>query len=263
MSAVLELWRFPVKSLQGENVDHVDVDERGVVGDRRLAIVDCRTGLALSAKTVPSLLEAEARTASEGVRIKMPNGAEVPATAEANPVLSAWLDRDVELRRAAVGESAAYEMTFNPPDDSADLVEIRTPSGTYLDWGALHLLTTTSLESCAARSPATAWDRRRFRPNVLIEASAQPDGLRMPYPEEDWIGQRMQLGGVTATVDMRTVRCSLPLRAQPPFDGDPELPRDVTVFRTMAAANDNHLGVYASVSAAGRVSVGDEVRAVP
>ena len=58
---VLELWRYPVKSLQGERVDEVSVSAPGLDGDRRFAIFDARTGFGLTGRRVPELLFASAR----------------------------------------------------------------------------------------------------------------------------------------------------------------------------------------------------------
>ena len=53
---VLELWRYPVKSLQGERLDLADLDAAGIEGDRRWALFDLGTGLGLTARRVPDLL---------------------------------------------------------------------------------------------------------------------------------------------------------------------------------------------------------------
>ena len=59
---VLELWRYPVKSLLGERLESVRVTENGFEGDRRFAIYDLETGFGLTARRVPELLFASART---------------------------------------------------------------------------------------------------------------------------------------------------------------------------------------------------------
>jgi uncharacterized protein YcbX len=42
--SVVGLWRYPVKSMMGEEVNAAEVTERGLVGDRRFAVVDAETG---------------------------------------------------------------------------------------------------------------------------------------------------------------------------------------------------------------------------
>ena len=57
---VVSVWRYPVKSMQGEELESADVGELGIAGDRQWALVDTTTGLALTARRVPELLYAQA-----------------------------------------------------------------------------------------------------------------------------------------------------------------------------------------------------------
>jgi len=94
---VLELWRYPVKSLQGERVDEVSVSAPGLDGDRRFAIFDAQTGFGLTGRRVPELLFASARFRDDGnVDIVLPDG----AIARDDAALSDWLGRPVNLRSA-------------------------------------------------------------------------------------------------------------------------------------------------------------------
>jgi uncharacterized protein YcbX len=271
---VAGLWRFPVKSLQGEAVEALTFvapgpgSAGGAADDRAWGIVDVATGKVLSAKTVPALLEASAAARpGGGVTITLPDGTKLGDDDRpgCDRVLSAWLGRDVELRsaRATDGGGAdpvAYDMTFDPPNDDAELVPIPTPAGSFVDLCGAHVLTTGALAAMAAASPGSDWSVRRFRPNVLVDTGDTAPG---DVPEDAWVGGRVALGTAELDVLMRTVRCALPLRAQPASAGAPALGRDVGVYRTMAAEHDNHLGVYADVAAAGTVRVGDAVRVTP
>ena len=255
---VAALWRFPVKSLQGEAARALAFGPNGVDGDRAWAIVDPASGRALSAKTVPALLDASAATVGGEVRLTLPGGATLTAGEPgADAALSAWLGRPVTLTAAADAapdaEPVSYDMTFDPPDDDAELVPIPMPADRFVDLLPVHLLTTGSLATAAGAYPGGDWDVRRFRPNVLVEAAGGD------YPEDAWVGRDLAVGGARLHVALRTVRCALPLRAQPARAGAGALPRDVEVFRTLARIHDNHLGAYAEVAAAGTVAVGDPV----
>lgn len=261
-----ELWRYPVKSMQGQPVEVLDVTGAGVDGDRAWGVVDSSTGKLLSAKTVPELLHAWAAPApGGGVVVTLPDGEELHGapSPEVDKALSVWLDREVSLRRAsATDEQLSYQMTFDPPNDEAELVEIPARPDSFADLAPLHLLTDRSLDACRAERPGTEWDRRRFRPNVLVAADGEG------YVEDGWVGRSLDVGGAGVDVLMRTVRCALPLRAQPAREGDPALARDVDpalardveVFRTLTRIHDNHLGVYATVARPGRIALGDAVR---
>ncbi len=256
---VAELWRFPVKSMQGERLEQLDLAVGGVAGDRRFGLIDRASGNLLSAKSVPALLTARARTEDDAVVIVLPDGRELGAAdADASDVLSAWLDREVELRPSGQG-SVTYEMTFDPPDDDAEAVFWPAMDDSFLDLAPVHVLTTASLHAMEAARPDSSWDVRRFRPNVLVD-TGPADG----FVEDAWVGRSVLLGGTGAAiqVDMQTVRCAMPLRAQPAWDDRPGLDRDVEVFRTLTAEHNNHLGIYCGVAAPGPVRVGDDV-AVP
>ena len=57
---VQEIWRFPVKSMQGERIDAAEVEAQGLRGDRAFALFDTRTGFGLTGRRVPQLLFAAA-----------------------------------------------------------------------------------------------------------------------------------------------------------------------------------------------------------
>lgn len=259
LGSIRQLWRFPVKSMQGEQIVQVALEPGGMAGDRRWGLVS-DDGHLLSAKLVPELLWATARTEPDGaVVIALPDGTEIAADdPTAASALSAWLDRPVRLVQAEGSGDIAYQMTLNPPVDTAERFDIPTVEDRLHDLADLHLLTTASLAAMAAQRPDVDWDVRRFRPGMLIDAQAPADG-GPTFLEDAWVGQDIALGddGARVHVDQRAVRCSVPLRAQP---GGIE--RDVTVFRGLCDANQNHLGLYCRVTGVGRVSVGDALLAV-
>ena len=94
---VVELWRFPVKSFQGEQLDAAEIGPDGIVGDRAYALFDLDTGFGLTARRVPELLLASARL----VR-RRPGGHAARRHREHGDdrVSSDWLGRRVALRRA-------------------------------------------------------------------------------------------------------------------------------------------------------------------
>ncbi len=253
---VSALWRYPVKSMQGEQVDAIELTTDGIVGDRRYALRDPSNGLVMSAKRVPDLFGASASTGIDGmVAITLPDGTTFDAGgADAAAQLSSWLGRSVELAEVAPGHQSSYDMTLDPPNDGADVYEIPSPPGTFLDLAAVHLLTASSLQRMSDLRPDLNWDVRRFRPNVVVtDADAG-------FPEDEWVGRTIHLGEEAALHGMmRTMRCAMPLRAQPASSGSVALARQVDTFRALSDFHANDLGLYASVSMTGGVSVGDRV----
>lgn len=255
---VAELWRFPVKSMQGERLVAFELGPGGVAGDRRYGLIDPASGHLLSAKSVPALFAARATTVGTDVQITLPDGRELAADdPDASAMLSAWLGRAVELKPSGAAAGAVgYEMTFDPPNDGAEMIVWPAMDGSFLDLAPVHALTTASLATMDAARPASVWDIRRFRPNVFIDT-----GLATGFVEDGWVGHDVTLGaaGAAIHVDMQSVRCAMPLRAQPPLDDALALERDIEVFRTLTAEHNNHLGIYCGVAAPGFVRTGDPV----
>ncbi len=238
---VCELWRYPVKSMQGEPLDAVAVDELGVVGDRQWALVDTDTGLALTARRVPALLYGHARlVADDRVEIELPDGS-VPTD---DRVLSEWLDRPVRLTRAASDRRGTYEIAADFEDEAgSEWVQWNGPEGTFHDSGRTRV-------SVLSTGSIAAWDRRRFRGNVIVEA----EGVGA---ENELVGRRISIGTVALDVVKPIGRCVMTTRPQP---GGIE--RDLDVLRTINAERDTWLGVGTLVVTPGQIAVGDELRVV-
>jgi uncharacterized protein len=257
IGTVAGAWRYPVKSLQGEAVDHLDFDAAGAAGDRAWGILDQVAGKVLTGKRWGTLLSASACTVGDRtVVITLPTGVELEAGARStDSALSAWLDHDVVL----VGPSTdpvPYELTMDPTDDSSDVWDFATPPGSLVDLAPAHLLTDASLAAARALGPASDWDVRRFRPSLLVALAGDAGGDDNGgdgFPEDGWIGQVVRCGTVAFEPFMPTPRCAMPTREQP------GLARDTTVSRTLSTHHGNNLGVYATVRDGGRVRVGEEV----
>jgi MOSC domain-containing protein len=232
---VLELWRYPVKSLQGERLTEAAVDGMGITGDRRWALFDRDTGLGLTARRVPELLFASARLdAGGGVEVVLPDGT---VTADEEE-LSRWLGRRVELRAATeYGEaSPTYE---SPADDLApdptEWMQWEGAPGPFHDSPRIRL----SLVSTGTLGP---WDRRRFRANVVLDG----DG------ETELSGQEADLGEVRLLLGVGITRCVMTTRPQ--AGG---IARDTSVLKTIHRERDGLLAVGAAVLSPGTVRTGD------
>jgi uncharacterized protein YcbX len=130
-----------------------------------------------------------------------------------------------------------------------EILEFTSPRGTYFDAFAVHLISTAWLTELERANPRASFDRRRFRPNFLIEPTAGASGRI----ERDWVGKDVRIGEARLKIEMPTVRCVMTTVAQ----GD--LPKDPSVLRTIVRDSDQNAGVYASVTASGVVAVGDQV----
>jgi uncharacterized protein len=245
VGTIRELYRFPVKSMQGITVDALQVGPSGVHQDRARALIDVETGKLMSAKRWSKLLLASA----DDVGITLPDGTHRAfGSADLDAVLSQWLGREVQLRQVDPAVDLSYEMTFDPPNDAAELYEIPAAAGSFLDLAPLHLVTRQTLDGTAEARPDLDWDVRRFRPNIVVDAPGLP-----AFGEDGWCGERFTIGSAVVEGMQPTVRCAMPLRAQPGLDAQPAL------FGAMDALHANHLGIYVTVVTPGEVTAGDPV----
>jgi hypothetical protein len=251
---VAGIWRHPVKSMQGEAVEHAELGVSGLPFDRRWGVVDVETGKVLSAKRESKLLMAAARLAGEAPEVRLPDRDwTVISSPDLDDELSAWLGRPVTLKAADPAEPAGYQMNVDATDDASPIVDLPCPPGTFFDALPIHLLSTASLQAMQSHHREGEWDVRRFRPTLLVDVDVDDaEG----FPEDAWIGSAVRVGDAEVTVVAPTVRCVMTTGAQPGLE------RDLGIVKTVNREHESNLGVYAVVSHPGRVAVGDPVRQV-
>ena len=290
---IASIWRYPVKSMAGEQVASARIGELGLHADRTWAVRDVELGATTSAKRLPGLLWCTARYATDPpadagpghapeVIIGLPQGREVSSSDPAvHAMLSDYLDRAVELRalppiadrdqyRGPMATKTDMRTIFGlGPDDPlpdlsmfpvrklAEISRYATPIGSYVDAYPVHLLTDRALRTMAALAPGSDFDVRRFRPTVLIESADSGSTDEADHPELGWCGGALRAGQATLSPLIPTIRCVMPTHDQP------ELPRDPAITRTIASHARRCLGVYAEVMIPGRVAVGDTLSLDP
>ena len=224
---VVSLWRYPVKSMAAEPLEHAEVSWHGLVGDRRWAFI--RDGMVKSGfpwLTIrervemrhyrPSFVEPDRPNAS-AVIVRTPTGETVDVI---DPALAAEL--------------------------GAGLRAIKQDRGVF-DTMPLALITTQSIANLGALVGATL-DVQRFRPNLVVEASGGA-----PFPEDEWVGRVLRMGGMGLRVDKRDQRCVI-------VNFDPATnERNAAVLRAITRDRQACLGVYGSTVEPGRIAVGDTV----
>lgn len=286
---VAALWRYPVKSLGGEQVDRVDVGPRGLHGDRLWAVRDVERDVTATARRIPALLTATARYKSAlapdagpgnapEVEISFPDGTVVSSRDDGvHAKLSELVGRDVRLTALPPADDtslhrlskherenisiAAYRQDFGIADDEGfpDVSMFRMSDLAMLSRystppGMFVDLAPVHVMSQASLATIAAEvgedvDVRRFRPNVVLMLDDPDDGL----PETHWTGGHLTVGGAVLEVTMPTIRCVVPSRAQPGLEVD----RRIT--RAVAGRARRCLGVYCWVDTGGAVQVGDEI----
>ena len=262
--SVVALWRYPVKSMMGEELNSCELTHRGVLGDRAYALVDLATGKVVSAKNPRkwgNLFGFRARYATPPrlgepvppVIIALPDGSTLSSEEDhVEKTLTTALGRDVRLETAAPEEPSLEEYWPDIEDlDHRDVVtDEAMPSGTFFDLAVLHILTTATLGRLRELYPEGRFETRRFRPNIVVETSSSENA----FVENDWIGRPISIGDeVQLAITEACPRCVMTTLPQ----GD--LPRDRGILRTAAQHNDVHVGVYAAVIQGGMIRRGDKV----
>jgi len=279
-----QLWRFPVKSMAGEQVSRVEIDGNGVAGDRGWALREA--GDTRSAKRIPRLLQFAARYLEEPnldrrsplVELTLPDDNSLTsADDDVHRRISDVLGRDVTLTPVRPADDLDHYRR-PPPDPDADpgpgfhevmgmeegdpmpdfgaiemdvLQQYSSPPGTYFDCFPIHIMTTASLNELASLGGGEDVDVRRFRPNILID-TGDAQGLL----EVDWTGKQLRMGGVTIELMSTAVRCSMPAHAQREFGASR------AVGRALIDHTKQHLGSYCNVVESGTVNVGDQVELI-
>ena len=234
---VAAIYRYPVKSMRGEQIDATQVFWHGLAGDRRYAFV--RGGNTsrfpwLTGRELPNLLRYApyfvdaANPGASRVRVITPAGADHALEADAlRDELAAQYGTAVHLLQSSRGI----------PDSAG-----------------VSILGVATVGDLGARV-GTALDPIRFRPNILVETA---DG--QPYEEEDWLGGLLIFGDGPDSAQIRAnrkdPRCMM-------VNLDPEqATQNPAVLREIVRNRQECVGLYASTEAIGMVRVGDPVRLV-
>ncbi|HLO08244.1 MAG TPA: MOSC N-terminal beta barrel domain-containing protein [Terriglobales bacterium] len=210
---IKEIWRYPVKSMAGETLSVADINRQGIAGDRIIQVRNA-AGRIFSARTRPKLLRHTAMLADNG-----------DVLVDGRPWDSTEVALDVE---EAAGAGTRL---------------VRSDAGDRFD--VLPLLVTTD-----GMFAAVGYDRRRFRPNLVI---AGVEGLA----ERRWEGARLRINETVIGMDDLRARCIM--TTYDPDTGE----QDVNVLRRIQREFGGVLGLNSYVINPGRVAVGDRVELLP
>ena len=281
VGTIRALWRFPVKSMLGEELEAADLAESGIVGDRAYALRDAETGKVASAKHPklwPDLLACRAAFVETPrqddelppARIELANGTSVLSDApDVDAVLSRFFGRNVELASAAqngytIDQYHPDEEDYDPEGHRDEVVEAQlgaaffnqrglpsaVPEGSFFDLFPLSVLTTSTLDRLGELEPQSRFDARRFRMNVIVDTPAHG------FVENEWLGRTLAIGDdVQLGISLPDPRCVMPSLAQE------NLPRDPEILKALAKHNRIDVagalfpcaGVYAVAEATGTI----------
>ncbi|HEV2029201.1 MAG TPA: MOSC domain-containing protein [Candidatus Dormibacteraeota bacterium] len=224
MASVVEVWRYPVKSMAGESLDSCAVGEKGLDGDRRWALVDGtpnRAGKLLTIRQEERLMTYRARLSGGVVEVVAAGG---------------------EMRSLDEGMMSHLATEASRP------LTLRELEGANFDDSPVLLVNLATVAAFEAEAGMRV-DHRRFRANLYV------DGLE-PSEEIAWLGRRLAVGGTELEVVSRCERCVVITRDPDTTVTTPEL------LRLLGDTHEMYMGVYCQVTRSGRVAVGDPVHVV-
>ncbi len=275
---VVSIWRYPVKSMMGEELNAAHVLDEGLLGDRVYALLDRSDGKVATAKNPrkwPNLfafganfierLDGGANVST--VRMTLPDGTVVTGEeSNLNHVLSKAIKREVTLVATARGHVAASQSSggaspsakaeeYWPDMDGLDhrdtVTEFELPPGTFFDCATVHLLTTATLNNLRHFYPQGRFEVERFRPNIVVN----PVDGEQTFAENSWVGHTLAIGDeVRLSITGPCGRCVMTTLAQR------DLPMDSGILRAAVQQNRANVGVYATVVRRGTIRCGDRVR---
>jgi uncharacterized protein YcbX len=266
---VVSLWRYPVKSMLGEELNSSLVTERGLLGDRTYAVIDKQTDKVASAKNprkwgnlfdFRSMFIDSPHNVNDipPVRITFPDGTNILSNHQKGDIdsnLSKAFNREVTLVKASGFEKPSYEEYWPDINGLAQretVTDEAMPSKTFFDIAVIHILTTSTINRLRELYPEGRFEVRRFRPNIVVESEYRE---KNDFVENSWVGKKLTIGkDIVLKVTAPCTRCVMITLPQ----GD--LPKDLGILRTVARYNQVHVGVYASVEHSGTIHRGDTVQ---
>src|SRR5258705_13019732 len=204
LGSLVSLWRYPVKSMMGEELNASEITERGLLGDRAYALVDNSDGRVATAKNPrkwPRLFDFRAAFVEPArgaakippVRITLPDGNTVASDqSDVNQILSKALNRDVTVgaaQRVPVN-AEEYWPDMEGLDHRDAVTDFTLPEGTFFDAAMVHLLTTATIDRLRELYPQGRFEARRFRPNIVLQLASDEKG----FAENAWVGRTLAIG---------------------------------------------------------------------
>ena len=231
---VVELVRYPVKSMAGIPVESAHLGWHGLGGDRRFAfrrIGDASGFPWLSASKLYAMVQYQPIAPEDG---------EEPAPTHVRTPAGACF----ELRSAELRDELSAQL-----GSPLELMQLK--HGIF-DEASVSVICPSTIAGIGAEAGLDL-DRRRFRGNILVET----DGAA-PFVEDAWVGGTLVFGdgdsAPAVSVTLRDLRCVM-------VNLDPDTGQhDPRVMKTVVRLNQNTAGVYGTVVRTGTIRVGDRVR---
>jgi uncharacterized protein YcbX len=248
------LWRYPVKSMRGEELDELFAGFSGIYGDRLFAFKSSAspTGFPyLTAREQRRLLQYRPRFRHPEKAARPINLTEAESMG-ANPLSAdlAELVVDVETpdgETLAIGDPALIEMLRADIDQKHEVTLMQSQRA-MTDCRPVSIFSLQSAQQLAEET-GTPVDKRRFRANVYVDLTSAKG-----FAENELVGRSVRIGPkAVITILERDARCMI-------ITLDPDTGEQApAILKKVAQAHDGMAGVYGAVMVEGMLHKGDSV----
>lgn len=231
---VSALYFYPVKSLRGIELQHMDLDRTGALMDRRWMLVD-EADRFVTQRTHPRMALVDTALSEEELTLRAPGmpPLTVPRVPQAGTARSVRVWRD-DCAAADAGDAAAewfgtylggrFRLVFMPEETRRPVDPAYARAGDTVSFADSHpfLLTTTASASELNGRLDEPVPMIRFRPNIVVDGCA-------PYAEDEW--RRLRIGDVEFRVAKPCARCNVPTIDVETARSSPEPMRTLKTYR--------------------------------
>jgi len=254
---VESVWRYPVKSMRGEELDELFVGFAGVYGDRLFAFESSAND-----KGFPFFTGRDKRQMIRyRPRFRHPEKAACPAnwneaqklSPNLTPISAGTADLMIDVETPdgetlAIDDPKLTEQLRANLDDKHALRLLRSDKA-MTDCRPLSIFGVQTAKKLSQEADVPV-DLRRFRANVYVDLATNPDG----FGEDAFVGKSLRIGPqVVVQVINRDGRCMMITLDPDTAEKSPQ------ILKAVAQAHDGMAGVYAAVLAEGIIKPGDSV----
>ncbi|HWR50616.1 MAG TPA: MOSC domain-containing protein [Bryobacteraceae bacterium] len=253
---VESLWRYPVKSMRGEELQEAFIGFAGVYGDRVYAFHSSAAPKGfpyLTGREQEEMLLYQPAYRYPARMSKPPNLAEAEALGPGvTPVYASGPELAVDVRTPsgalfAIDDPLLIRMLREGIPERHELTLLRSDRA-MTDCRPVSLFSIQSVRQLS-QEVGTDLDKRRFRANLYIELESG-----RAFAEEEFVGKTLQIGAkAVVTVTDRDPRCKMITLDPDTAQANPD------VMRCVARAHDCKVGIYAAVLVEGSARRGDEI----
>ena len=256
IGTVESLWRYPVKSMRGEELDEIFAGYGGIYGDRLFAFES-----SASPKEFPFFTGREQRqmiryrphfrsAAKAAQPAEWTEAEKLPPTANSVSTTAGELMIDVETpeeETLAIDDPALIDSLRAGIADKHELKLLRSDKP-LTDCRPISIFAVQSARKLAEETGIEI-DKRRFRANIYLDLASSAG-----FEEDTFVGRSLRLGKkVIVSILQRDRRCVM-------ITLDPDTAEKTpAILKQVARAHDGFAGVYGAVLVEGVIRKGDSV----